>query len=305
MYLDSEGQSSRPARRARATRLYESSELKFDFIEAGKTLMEVSAFLTDDKTHEKIVKLHVSTVPMSVLWVGAAVAGSATLVVSAAAFAIGSVFALIDLIEGKADSLSPKLETYLLGIKQDLKLIDDRLTSDARAFGAKDFRKTAATFGTNHQDTLIQNRRAPLGSPSMPNCTTIWRLWTMLLEPWLTQDWSPLYRFDDYKQLFIVAQPAALHVRNKDETDSPYEQRDVGRRFDYRLGLPILAYVASVYPVLLAAAVPWFRSSGSYADQLACSQTASTPLLCACIGVLRPLNPYAGVDGLWRGLVAD
>ena len=267
LYLNSEGKLTTGPQSSR-DQVYLASELKFDFIEAGKTLMEVSSFLTDEKTHERIVKLHISTVPMSVLWKGAEILGAATMLLSAAAFTLGAFKALIELIEGKPEAISPLLQLHLLQIKEDLKAIDDRLTSDAILSVLSNFRKTLTTFWTNLQETTIQNLKGAARIAKHVELQDDLDALDNALGTLMTQDWSPLYRFDNYKQLFFLAPTAALHVRNPDGSYSPYVQRDVVRRFDYRLGLTILGYVASVYPVLVATAVPWFRSSGSYAARL-------------------------------------
>lgn len=81
------------------------------------------------------------------------------------------------------------------------------------------------------------------------------------------EDWIATFSADNEKSRFGLSPILnTLHPNGGTEPISP--QQDGLTRFDYRLGIPMLMYVATAYPSMMRLALPHFRSVGSYRDQL-------------------------------------
>jgi len=79
--------------------------------------------------------------------------------------------------------------------------------------------------------------------------------------------WLGVYDPDVYKARFGLSQ-ILCRIRPDGSLDPIPPQPPDDTRFDYRLGLPMLLYLAKAYPAMIKMAAPIYRSQGTYRDQL-------------------------------------
>jgi hypothetical protein len=262
LYLDSGGGIT-TGPQTPSTQVYKGAGgLKLDTDKISKTLKDIADFLEDDKTKEKIRKLGLSEKTLQVVLQAAGIGAAAAGAASVAFIALGVALALIGELT-KESGIAPELASVLQGIKDDIKAIDDRLISDKIVSVRDNFHDTATDIRTALQEIVVQKLKGAARIAKFAEIQTEVKDLGPSLSALLTQDWSPLFRLDDYKEIFSLS--IWLSKRDPNGAYVPFVMSSTVRRFDYRLGVPIFAYVSTAYPVLVAAGMPWFRSTGSHA----------------------------------------
>lgn len=80
------------------------------------------------------------------------------------------------------------------------------------------------------------------------------------------EDWKSVFNPDDYKSRFGLS-PVLVRVRPGGGLE-PISPQPSLTQFDHRFGVPMLLYAATAYALMIRLAVPWFRSDGTFRDQL-------------------------------------
>jgi hypothetical protein len=266
LYLDAAGNLT-TGPQTPLTQVYKAAGgLKLDTDKISKTIHDIGDFLSNDKTQEKIRELGFSPNTLSIVLKAAQAGAIAASFASIAFIGLGIVLQIISETQ-QADGISPATQKVLLGLQNDTKAIDDELiansmlTIHSQVNGAADF------VSQTLMDIVIPNLKGDARIPKLEAMQTKVNGLNEALSSLFVQSWSPLFRIDDYKNLFFLS--PWLYTRNLDGSNaSLLTITPTVRRFDYRLGVPMYAYIATIYPILVSAGLPWYRSSGHYAGNL-------------------------------------
>jgi hypothetical protein len=179
---------------------------------------------------------------------------------------IGVVISILSLIT-KSEGLSPELENALNDVKS-------RLT------GQEEIERATKMIELNaHLKGRVERMKSTLQDLSVHSISGDQRLeafnkmqdlmdeLAVPLSEILDQEWAFTYNKDNYDGR-AFASYRLLFVR-ADGTLAPVPMHpSTVTVFDYRLGIPMLLYGATTMIALAQAAMPWFRSAGSYAGRL-------------------------------------
>jgi hypothetical protein len=156
----------------------------------------------------------------------------------------------------------------LQAIRDEIKPVDDHLTADTMIDIRSNLDKPIHSIRSAFQDVIVQNLRGKARAQAL---SAIEADVKNALQPLLVlfdQDWSPLFYQDRCKEVFGHLD-AVLCTQDAAGNSVPLaKQPNTVRRFDYRLGIAMFTYASTVYPALVAAGRPWFRSAGSHAYDL-------------------------------------
>jgi hypothetical protein len=232
-----------------------------------ETFKDLSGLLPKDEAAQK--KWLEWGVPKELVDTLAKVAGAAGIVASAVsiyAWAIGVLLTIMDLVAG-ADGMSPELATTLYSIKNQLRggeLLDraDRMIQMHSEFDGR-IDELRGKLNTIAVENPAPARRAELFGQMQSVVDEL----SVPLSRLRDQEWATTYERDFYKGRAFAS--ARLVAQKSDGSLAPVGMEPQGITwFDYRLGVPMLLYAATAYTAMAQVAMPWFRSAGTYAQQL-------------------------------------
>ena len=211
LYLDEEGRVT-TGPQAESTQVY-SGGWKLDTDKISKTLKDVAGFLKDEENLEKVRKLGLSPKMMKGVLEAATVGAIAASYMSVYFAVLGFMLAVLGELT-KDDGMSPDLKNFLIGLKDDIKAVDDRLIADAM-LGVQEKFYTAALNITGHLKAIkIQKLQEPASIAKYVEIQDEMKPLRNAITSLRSIDWSPLYRGDDYKEIFSLS--AWMYSRKPD-----------------------------------------------------------------------------------------
>lgn len=315
VYLDAQGQITYTA--PHSAQIYKPPDgLKIDPKKVEDIFKDLAGILpADAEAQAKWVKWGVPANIAKFLGSIAGVVGVVATVISVYAWIIGVALYIAGEVIGD-DGLSPALGQALQGLKNTLNgqeqlarvaamiemhaQFDGRLDEIAGILAEFNLEEPISTDELVDKYARMQAVLAELAVP---------------LSQVRTQDWAVVSDPDAYAGRAFVSQ--ILVLENGDGTTAAVPSVPPGVTvFDYRIGVPMLLYASTTYASMAQVAMPWFRSSGIYAQGLrktadaidtfvlrmqreCLARTASTP---ATLGqqLLLPIPeiPINGEDGV-------
>jgi hypothetical protein len=271
LYLDAAGNITTGPQTPR-TQVYSApGGIKLDTGKISSTLKDIADALEKDATKKAITdfanKLGASPGLLKFALDAAAAGATVASFASVAFAALGVMLALLSALSSD-DGISPQLAAVLQAIRDEIKAVDDHLTANTMIDIRSGLDTPMHTIAGSLQDVVVQNLR---GRPRAQAISAIEADVKSALQPLLVlfyQDWSTLFYQDQYKEVFGHLSTTLCTL---DPTGKPVplsSQPNTVRRFDYRLGVAMFTYASVVYPALVAAGRPWFRSAGSHAHDL-------------------------------------
>jgi hypothetical protein len=220
----------------------------------------------DDDAKKKWLKWGVPTDVVNFL---GKIAGAASIVATAISVYVWAIGVLITLMDIMTDDegMSPELTKTLYSIKnqlQGLELIDraDKMIAMHAEFNGR-IQRMAGLL------TTLKIEK-PVGAARAAKFTDMRAILDELAVPLSlvsNQEWSTTYNAEAYKGRAFAS--GLLVYQRSDGTTPPVPAvSPTITHFDYRLGVPMLLFVATTFASLAQTAMPWFRSAGIYARQL-------------------------------------
>jgi hypothetical protein len=181
-------------------------------------------------------------------------------------WAIGAVLSLINAITGE-EGMSPELANALTGIKNQVQGLEEITRANDMIDLHSKFDGKVDRMGTLLLRLVVEN---PSGATRAGVFADMRAVVDDLADPLSAlrdQEWAVTYDADAYKGRGFAS--GLLVFEKSDGTLAPVPMvSPTVTTFDYRLGVPMLIYGSTTYAALAQAAMPWFRSAGSYAGVL-------------------------------------
>jgi hypothetical protein len=271
LYLDAAGNITSGPQTPR-TQVYSAPNgIKLDTGKISSTLKDIADALEKDATKKAITdfanKLGLSAGLLKFA-LGAAAAGAAIAAyASVVAAALGIVLSVLGALASD-DGISPQLAAVLQAIRDEIKAIDDHLTADTMIDIRSKLDLPIHSIASAFQDVIVQNLHGKARAQALSAIETDVKSALQPLLVLFSQDWSPLFYQDHYKEVFGHLTTVLCSPDPAGKLVPLANQPNTVRRFDYRLGVAMLTYASTVYPALVASGRPWFRSAGSHAHDL-------------------------------------
>ena len=218
----------------------------------------------DDDAKKKWLKWGVPADVVNFLGKIAGVASIVATAISVYVWAIGVLITLMDLMTDD-EGMSPELAKTLYSIKnqlQGLELIDRAMIAMHAEFNGRIQQMTGLLTRLKIEKpvgaartAIFADMRAILDELAVP------------LSLVCNQEWATTYNAEAYKGRGF-ASGLLIHQRSDGTTPPVPVVSPTVTHFDYRLGVPMLLFVATSFAALAQTAMPWFRSAGIYARQL-------------------------------------
>ncbi|MGE5242853.1 MAG: hypothetical protein ACM3SQ_01315 [Betaproteobacteria bacterium] len=271
LYLDAGGNITSGPQTPR-TQVYSAPDgIKLDTGKISSTLKDIADALEKDATKKAITdianKLGLSAGLLKFALDAAAAGATIASFASVAGAVLGIALSVLGALASD-DGISPQLAAVLQAIRDEIKAVDDHLTADTMIDIRSKLDAPIHSIAGALQDVIVQNLRGKARAQALSAIETDVKSALQPLLVLFNQDWSPLFYEDQYKEVFghlatvLCTQDAAGNLVPL--TNQP----NTVRRFDYRLGVAMLTFASTVYPALVAAGRPWFRSAGSHAHDL-------------------------------------
>lgn len=266
MYLDSSGNIViGPPEGAQIYNTPEGFNLDLDGVkDAFKFLSEILPY--DEEGKKKWTKWGVNPEVVDFLSKISGVVGVVATAVSIYAFSIGVMVKLIGLISDDG-GLTPAMAKAFDNISRQLRGMEQTQIAEnmARLLGA--FKGKAATMNGLAVTLQTEGSASPNKKQIVSDMVQLVDDLSVPLYQTINQPWTVAAQPDNYKALAFAS--PVLFIPRSDGTmqwvgDKPQELT----MFDYRLGVPMLIYAATAYAGMLQVAMPWFRSSSMYVQQL-------------------------------------
>jgi hypothetical protein len=271
LYLDAGGNIVSGPQTPR-TQVYSAPNgIKLDTSKISSTLKDIADALEKDATKKAITDIanRLGLSPGLLKFaLDAAAAGATIASFASVVFAVfGIVLAVLGTLASD-DGISPQLAAVLQAIRDEIKAVDDHLTADTMIDIRSKLDAPIHSIASALQDVIVQNLHGKARTQALSAIETDVKSALQPLLVLFSQDWSPLFYQDHYKEVFGHL-PTMLCTPDVAGNLVPLaNQPNTVRRFDYRLGVAMLTYASTVYPALVAAGRPWFRSAGSHAHDL-------------------------------------
>jgi hypothetical protein len=239
----------------------------FDFKKVSEVFKDLKGILPSSDEDKK--KWKEWGAPDNIIGFLGKIAGAAGIVATAFsvfAWVIGVMIALMSLMQD-GDGMSPELAQALLNIRDQLHGMEEIDRANNMIAMRSEFDGRADRM----QNLLtLLTVESPVGAARANIFGQMRSIVDELAVPLSNlrdQEWATTYDPDSFKGRAFAS--PLLVLQNSDGTlaSVPQDNQNV-TIFDYRLGVPMLLYGATMFTALLQIAMPWFRSAGLYAAQL-------------------------------------
>jgi hypothetical protein len=220
----------------------------------------------DDAAKKKWLEWGVPADVVNFLGTIAGVASVVATAISVYVWAIGVLITIMNLMSDD-DGMSPELAKTLYSIKNQLQGLEQIDRADKMIAMHAEFDGRIDRVGGLLTRLAVEKPVSAARAAIFADMRAILDELAVPLSQVRDQEWAVTYNAEAYKGRGF-ASGLLIYQRSDGTTSGVPMVSPTVTHFDYRLGVPMLLYVATTFAALAQIAMPWFRSAGIYAGQL-------------------------------------
>jgi hypothetical protein len=196
----------------------------------------------------------------------AGIVGTTATFVSIYLWGVGAMISLMSLMSSD-DGMSPETGRLLTNLKNQMKGLEEIVLADTMISIHSEFDGRIDRVKGKLTNLAVQKPVGPARAQLFADIAAILDELAVPLSRLRNQEWATTYDPDTYKGRFSLS-PRLVFV-GPGGVLTPVPPVAPGlTAFNYRLGVPMLLFGTTTFAALARIAMPWFRSAGTYAEQL-------------------------------------
>jgi hypothetical protein len=197
----------------------------------------------------------------------AGIVGAISTFVSIYLWSVGAIFSLMSLISEDDDGMSPETGRLLTNIKNQMKGLEEIVLADTMISIHSEFDGRIDRVKGKLTNLAVQKPVGPARVQLFADIAEIVDELAVPLSRLRNQAWATTYDPDTYHGRFILSRLLVFFGPGGVLRPVPPVAPGL-TAFNYRLGVPMLLFGTTTFAALARIAMPWFRSAGTYAEQL-------------------------------------